>query len=97
MAALVRIAPYLRAVLAAHVALQLMDRRRLRTPNYVQRHRLMRVAAKAFDFDIDIACVKRIAQCGGRLSRSLKAEHALVPGMTGEPISPLTRLRSALR
>src|SRR6476660_3449463 len=52
MAALVRIAPDFGALAAAHVALQLMDRRRLRSPHDVERDGLVRVAAKAFHFEI---------------------------------------------
>ena len=52
MAALVGIAPDLRAVLAAHVAFQFMDRRCLRSPHDVEGDGLMRVAAKASDFEI---------------------------------------------
>lgn len=42
-----------RAILEAHVALQFMDRRRLRTTHYVEGDGLMGVAAKAFDFEIE--------------------------------------------
>jgi hypothetical protein len=51
-----------------------MDRRCLRSPDDVKRHRLMRVATKAFHFEIVIARVERVTQCRGRLGRSLKAE-----------------------
>ena len=62
MAALVRIAPNLRAVLAAHVALQFMDRRRLRSAHDVERDGLVRVAAKAFHFEIAVPGVDRVAE-----------------------------------
>jgi hypothetical protein len=39
----------------------------------------MRVAAKAFHFEISIARIDRIAQRGLWLRWSLKAEHAFVP------------------
>jgi hypothetical protein len=74
-----------------------VDGRRLGAPNDVQRHRLMRIAAEAFDFEIEIASVQRVTQRRRRLGRSLKAEHALVPSLTGEAVSLLARLRSALR
>ena len=48
---------------------------------------LMRVAAKAFHFQI--AGVDGIAQRGRRLRRSLKAKHALVPSIAGEPVGLL--------
>ena len=51
MAALVGIAPDFGALAAAHVAFEFMDRRRLRSPHDVERNGLMRVAAKAFDFE----------------------------------------------
>ena len=47
-----RIAPHLRAVLAAHVAFQFVDGRGLRPPNDIERDRLVGVAAEAADFKI---------------------------------------------
>jgi hypothetical protein len=96
MAALERIAPHLGAVLASHVAFQLMDRRRLRPPDVIQRDSLMRVAAEAFDFEIEITGVERVPQCRRGLGRSLKAEHALVPGYAGEPVGSLACFRRPL-
>jgi hypothetical protein len=52
MAPLVRIASDFGALAAAHVSLQLMDRRCLRSPHDVEGNCLMRVAAKAFHFEI---------------------------------------------
>jgi hypothetical protein len=49
MAALVGVAPNLRAVLAAHVAFQFVNRRCLGSAHDVQRYGLMRVTAKAAD------------------------------------------------
>ena len=49
MAALVGIAPHQRAVLAPHVPLQLVDRRRLGPPHDVEGDALMGVAAEAAD------------------------------------------------
>jgi hypothetical protein len=46
----------------------------------------MRVAAKAFHFEIAEPGVDRIAQRRRWLCRTLKAEHALVSCLTGEPI-----------
>jgi hypothetical protein len=66
MAALERIAPDLRAILAAHVALQFVDGRRLRPTHDVQRHFLMRVAAEAADLEVEVSGVLCIAQSGGR-------------------------------
>jgi hypothetical protein len=58
---------------------------------------LMRVAAKAFHFEIAKPGVDRVSQRGGRLRRTLKAEHALVPRLDGQPVSGLAGFRSALR
>ena len=58
MAALVRVAPDYRTVIAAHVALQLMDRRCLRTPHDVERDGLMGVAAEAADLEIAVTGVE---------------------------------------
>ena len=56
-----------------------MNRRRFRSPHDVEGNCLMRVAAKAFHFEIAEPGVDRIAQRRRWLRRSLKAEHALVP------------------
>jgi hypothetical protein len=48
-AALVRISPHLRAVAAAHVAFEFMDRRCLRSPHDVEGNGLVGVAAKVAD------------------------------------------------
>lgn len=64
MAALVRIAPDLRAVLAPHVSLQLMDQRRLRPADDIQSDGLMGIAAEAPNFEIAVARVQRVAQRG---------------------------------
>ena len=96
MAPLVGIAPDLRAVLAPHVAFQFMDRRRLRSPHDVERDGLMRVAAKAFHFEIAEPGVDRVAQRGRWLRRTLKAKHALVPRLDGEPVGFLARFRRPL-
>src|SRR6266404_3694296 len=86
MTSLVRIAANLRAVLAPYVAFQFMDRRRLRPTHDIQRDCLMRVAAKAFDFKIEVTSVEGVAEGRGWSRRSLKAKHALVPGFAGELI-----------
>ena len=65
MAALVRIASDLRAVLAPHVALQLMDRRCLRPPDDVQGNGLVGVAAEAPHFEVIVARVERVAEGRG--------------------------------
>src|SRR5258705_9577589 len=96
MTALVRIAANLRAVLAPHVAFQFMNRRCLRSPHDVERYRLMRVAAKAFHFEIAEPRIDRVAQRGRWLRRTLKAEHALVPRLAGEPVSLLAGFRRPL-
>ena len=73
------IAPDSRAILAPHVAFQFMDRRCLRSPHDVEGNGLVRVAAKAFHFEIAEPGIERVAERGRWLRRSLKAEHALVP------------------
>ena len=66
MAALVRIAAHLRAVLAPHVPFQFMDRRYLRSPHDVEGNGLMRIAARAAGFEVDITSVQRVTQRGRR-------------------------------
>jgi hypothetical protein len=93
-AALVRITPNLRAVLAAHVALQLMDRRCLRSAHDVDGNSLIRVAAKAFHFEVAVTSVESIAERRRRLRRPLKTEHSFVPRLDGKPVGGLPRLGS---
>jgi hypothetical protein len=59
-----------------------MDRRRLHASDDVECDRLVRVAAKATDFEIGIARVQRIADRRRRLR--LQPKHALVPSLAGE-------------
>jgi hypothetical protein len=58
MAALVGVPANLRAVLAAHVALQFVDGRCFRTSDNVERDGLMRFATQAFDFKVQVAGVQ---------------------------------------
>ena len=65
---------------------------------------LVRVAAKAFHFEIAITRVEGIAERGRWLRRTLKAEHALVPRLDGEPgrlpcvlLSPALPLPGSMR
>jgi hypothetical protein len=74
MAALVGVAPNLRAVLATHVSLQFVDRGRLRPADDVQRHGLMGVAPEAADLKIEIPCVQSVAEAGRGLSRSFESD-----------------------
>ena len=84
MAALVWIAPELGAVLAAHVSLQLVDRRRLRPPDVIQRDGLMRIAAETLHFEIEVTGVERIAE-GRRRSAILRASVARSAAARTEP------------
>ena len=62
-----------------HVATpKIMCSRSSRSPHDVERNGLMRVAAKAFHFEIAIPDIDRVTERGRRLRRTLKAEHALV-------------------
>jgi hypothetical protein len=79
MAPLERISPDLRAILAAHVAFNLVDGRHLRSPHDCQRHGLMSVTAKAPDFEVAISGIEGVAEAWRWLGRSLETEHALVP------------------
>ena len=73
MAPLVRIAAQLGAILAAHVALQLVDRRCLRAPHDIEPNGLMRVAAQAADLKVEIASIRCVVQRRRGLRRPLKA------------------------
>jgi dodecin len=67
-------------ILSAHVALQLVDWRCLRSPHDVKRDGLMRVAAKAFHFEIAISRVDRVAQRRRWLRRSLTPSMRCIKG-----------------
>jgi hypothetical protein len=97
MAALVRVAADLRAVLAAHVPLQFVDGGHLRPADDVQGHCLMRIAAEAADLKIEISGIKSIAQSGGGLCWPLVSEHTLIPRYASETVGFLPSLGRALR
>lgn len=96
MAALVRIVPDFGALAATHVAFEFVNRRCLRSPHDVEGNGLMRISAKATDFEIAIPGIECIAQRRRRLRRTLKPEHALVPRLAGELVGFLACLRSPL-
>jgi hypothetical protein len=58
-----------------------MDRRCLRSADDVERDGLMRVAAEAADLKISAPGIQGIADGGGRLRRTLVAEHAVIPSL----------------
>ena len=66
MTSLIGITADLRAVLAAHVALELVDRRRLRPTDDVQGDGLMRVAAETAHLEVAVAGVERVTGASGR-------------------------------
>ena len=61
MAPLVGITPDFGALAAAHVAFEFMARRRLRSPHDVEGNGLVRVAAKAFHFEVAESGIDRVA------------------------------------
>jgi hypothetical protein len=69
-----------------------MDRRRFRSPNDIERDRLMRLTPEALNLKISITSVECIAERGRRLSWPLKGEHAFVPGFASEAVGNLARL-----
>jgi hypothetical protein len=73
-----------------------MDRRCLRSAHDVEGNGLVRVAAKAFHFEIAIPGIDRVAQRRRWLRRTLKAEHAPVPRLDGELVGLLARFRRPL-
>jgi hypothetical protein len=96
-AAFVGVATNLRAVLAAHLALQFVDGCCLRPADDIQRHRLVSVAAEAADLKVEISGVQGVSQRRGVLSRALVSKHPLVPSLTRQPVSFLARFLRALR
>src|SRR6476620_8401597 len=93
MASLVGIAPDFGALAATHVAFEFMDRRCLRSPHDVKGNGLVGVAAKAFHFEIAKPGFDRVAERRRWLRRTLKAEHALIPRLAGEPVGFLACFR----
>jgi hypothetical protein len=73
-----------------------MDRRRFRTTHDVEGDGLVGVATEASDFEIAVTSVKCIAERRRRLGRSLKAEHAFIPGFASEAVGHLARLSGPL-
>jgi len=73
-----------------------VDWRRFRSPHDIEGNGLMRVAAKAFHFEIAVPGIERVTERRRRLRRTLKAEHALVPRGDGEPVGFLTCFGSRL-
>jgi hypothetical protein len=65
MAALVGIAPNLRAILASHVAFQFVDGGRLGPAHDVQSHRLACVATKTANLKIEVSGVQGVNQAPG--------------------------------
>jgi hypothetical protein len=88
--------PAFAGILAAPVALQLVDRRCLRSPHDVKRDGLVPVAAKATDFTVAVSRNERITQRRRWLRRTLKAQHALIRRLDGELVSFPARLRGPL-
>jgi hypothetical protein len=97
MAALVRIASNLRAIFAAHVAFEFVDRRCLRPSHDIQRDGLMCVAAKASDLEITITRIECVTKRGRGLGRALITEHAVVRGYAGKPVGLLAYVLRLLR
>jgi len=95
-AALIGEAAEPRAVLAAHVALELVDRRRLRPSHDVECDGLMGLAAQTADLQKAVAGVQHIAERRRWLRRAAEAQHALVPSLTGELVGFLPRRGRAL-
>jgi hypothetical protein len=91
MAALVWVSPDLGTVLTPHVSLQFMDWRRLGPANDLQRHRLVGTASEAFDFEVSISGIERVAERGRWLRRSLKAQRVY-----SKPRKPADRLPCGL-
>jgi hypothetical protein len=92
-----RIAADLRAILASHVALELVDRRRLRPADDIEGNRLMGVAAEALDLEIAIASIQRITKSWRGLGRLLEGEHAHVPSLARELVRVAARMDGLLR
>jgi hypothetical protein len=96
MAALERIAANLRAILAAHVPLELVDRRCFRPPHDRQCHSLM-VSQPRQRTSIAVSGIEGGAETRRWLSRSFETQHTLVPGDTRYTVSFLPSLGRALR
>src|SRR3984885_4905819 len=85
-APLVGVAPQLRAVLAAHVSFQLMDRRVLRPANDVECDRLISVAAEAANLEPAKSAVDALRDCWRGLCRATVALRADRPRRCFGPV-----------
>jgi len=56
---------------------------------HIERNGLVRVAAEAPHFEMEVTSIQRVAQCRRWLRRPTEAEHALVPYFAREPIGLL--------
>jgi|SRR4051812_25733067 len=97
MAALIRIAPHLRTVVAPHVTLKLVDVGALRSADDAERDGRMRVAAQTADFKIAVASIERVRQRWRRLGWPVEAEHPEIPRLAGELVGLLAGLFGPLR
>ena len=84
MATLVRIAAHLRANLASHVALKLIDRRRLRSAHDVECDGLIGIATKTSDFTVKVTREPPISiRPIGDVHRLLRVCQLLASGLVG--------------
>jgi hypothetical protein len=95
-AALVRIAPHLRAVLTTHIALQFVNWSRLWPANDIQRDRLMGIAAEAANLKIEVSGIECVPHGRGGLCRALVPEHSLIPGLARQAVGNLAGFLCAL-
>ena len=72
--------------LRARIASGTVDGRRLRSAHDVERDGLVRVAAEAANFEINISGIERIAERGRRLRGAAIAEHSLSPRFAGKAV-----------
>jgi hypothetical protein len=91
-AALVGIAPNLRAILAAHIALELEDRRFLGPADRVQRDGLVGVSAVATNLEVAVARVEGVPHRWRGLGRPAISQHAVNPSDIGQPVGVPHRL-----
>ena len=73
-----------------------MDGRGLWAPHDVERDGLVRVAAEAAHFEIEVTSIEGIAERRGRLRGTAIAEHPPIPRFAGEAVGFLARSGGAL-
>lgn len=68
---------------------------RLRASDGVERYRLIGIAPKASNLQVEVSGIDRVTDCRRRLCRSFVAKHATIPRLASQLVGLLARFPSA--